>query len=189
MPVLKPSQRPQLRRLLLLGVVLTAPLFHAVAHAACNSVGPVLPPAVANPAGAQSADDQPADDQRSVIGLWHVCLYAGATVFDEGFDMFSAGGTEVLNDTIPPPLPPYSAGFICLGAFRSTGPGTYRLRHPFWTADQTGTLIGTGVFLEEITVDRGGNTYGGTFEAITYDLSGNTTSDTTGTLHAERVIP
>jgi len=181
MPVLKPSQRPQLCRL---GVVLTAPLFQAVAHAACNSVGPVLPPAVANPAAAQSADDQ-----RSVTGLWHVCLYAGAIVFDEGFDMFSAGGTEVLNDTIPPPLPPYSAGFICLGAFRSTGPGTYRLRHPFWTADQTGTLIGTGVFLEEITVDRGGNTYGGTFEAITYDLSGNTTSDTTGTLHAERVAP
>ena len=184
MPVLKPSQRPQLCRLGLLGVVLTAPLFQAVAHAACNSVGPVLPPAVANPAAAQSADDQ-----RSVTGLWHVGLYAGAIVFDEGFDMFSAGGTEVLNDTIPPPLPPYSAGFICLGAFRSTGPGTYRLRHPFWTADQTGTLIGTGVFLEEITVDRGGNTYGGTFEAITYDLSGNTTSDTTGTLHAERVAP
>ena len=184
MPALKPSQRPQLRRLLLLGVVLTTPLFHAVAHGACNSVGPVLPPAVTNPAGAQFAEDE-----RSVVGLWHVCLYAGAAVFDEGFDMFSAGGTEVLNDTLPPPLPPYSAGFICLGAFRSTGPGTYRLRHPFWTADQTGTLIGTGVFLEEITVDRGGNAYDGTFEAITYDLSGNTTSDTTGTLHAERVAP
>lgn len=181
---LKPSQPPQPRRLLLLGIVLTAPLFHAVAHAACNSVGPVLPPAVANPAGAQSEDDR-----RSIIGLWHVCLYAGAIVFDEGFDMFSAGGTEVLNDTIPPPLPPYSAGFICLGAFRPTGPGTYRLRHPFWTADQTGTLVGTGVFVEEITVDSRGNTYGGTFEAITYDLSGNMTSDTTGTLHAERVAP
>jgi hypothetical protein len=180
----EPSQRPHLRGLLLLGFVLTAPLFQAVAHAACNSVGPVLPPAVANPASAQSEGDR-----RSVIGLWHVCMYAGATVFDEGFDMFSAGGTEVLNDTLPPPVPPYSGVFICLGAFKSTGPGTYRVRHPFWTADQTGTLIGTGVFLEEVTVDSGGNTYGGTFEAITYDLYGNTTSDTTGTLHAERVAP
>ena len=179
-----PSRWSQLHRVLLLGAALVAPLFPAAAHAACNSLGPVLPPAVANPASVHSEDGQ-----RSIIGLWHVCFYAGATVFDEGFDTFSLGGTEVLNDTLPPPMPPYSAGFICLGTFKPTGPGTYKLRHPFWTADQTGALVGTGVFLEEITVASGGDTYSGTFESITYDLSANMTSDTTGTLHAERVAP
>ena len=55
--------------------------------------------------------------------------------------------------------------------------------------DATGTLAGSGVVLEEVTLGNGGNSYTGRFEDITYDLSGSVTSDTTGTLKAERILP
>ena len=55
--------------------------------------------------------------------------------------------------------------------------------------DATGTLAGSGVVLEEVTLGNGGNSYSGGFEDITYDLNGKLTSDTTGVLKAERILP
>jgi hypothetical protein len=107
-------------------------------------------------------------------------------VFDEGYDQWHSDGTEILNDTAPP-QPANGAGTICLGVYKKTGPRTYTIKHPFWSFDATGTLVGTGVILEVVTLDRSGNSYTGSFEFITYDLQGNVTSDTTGELKAERI--
>jgi hypothetical protein len=126
------------------------------------------------------------DDDASIVGFWHVLFTSGGQVFDEGYDQWHSDGTEILNDTAPP-QPANGAGTICLGVYKKTGPRTYKLKHPFWSFDATGTLVGTGVILEVVTVDRTDNSYTGSFEFITYDHKGNVTSDTTGELKAERI--
>ena len=126
------------------------------------------------------------DSDASIVGFWHVLFISGGQVFDEGFDQWHSDGLEILNDTAPP-QPANGTGTICLGVYKKTGPRTYKSKHPFWSFDATGTLIGTGVILETIFVDQSGNHYTGSFEWITYDLKGNVTSDTKGDLKAERI--
>lgn len=122
----------------------------------------------------------------SIVGFWHVFFISGGQTFDEGFDQWHSDWTEILNDTAPP-QPANGTGTICLGVYKKTGERTYKSKHPFWSFDSTGTLIGTGVILETLIVDRSGNHYTGSFEWITYDLKGNVTSDTKGELKAERI--
>jgi hypothetical protein len=128
------------------------------------------------------------DGDASIVGFWHVLFISGGQVYDEGYDQWHSDGTEILNDTAPP-QPANGSGTICLGVYKKTGPRTYKLKHPFWSFDATGTLVATGVFLETATVDQSGNHYTGSFEAIIYDLNGNVTSDTKGELKAERITP
>jgi len=126
------------------------------------------------------------DDDASIVGFWHVLFVSGGQVFDEGYDQWHNDWTEILNDTAPP-QPANGTGTICLGVYKKTGPRTYKSKHPFWSFDATGTLVGTGVILETLNVDRSGDHYTGSFEWITYDLKGNVTSDIKGDLKAERI--
>lgn len=176
---------------LLAAAILAVVFYSASAHAACRtSTGEVIGPSLPNPIFGSGQGKPGLEQEDSIVGLWHVCFLtdAGATVFDEGFDMWNEGGTETLNDILPPPLPPNSAGAICLGVFKQTGPRTFQQRHPYWTANGTGTLVGTGVILEEVTISKDGKGYSGTFENISYDLTGGVTSDVTGVLKAERIM-
>jgi hypothetical protein len=126
------------------------------------------------------------DNDASIVGFWHVLFISGGQVFDEGFDQWHSDGLEILNDTAAP-QPANGTGTICLGVYKKTGPRAYKSKHPFWSFDATGTLVGTGVILETLFVDQNGNHYTGSFEWITYDLKGNVTSDTKGDLKAERI--
>jgi hypothetical protein len=126
------------------------------------------------------------DDDASIVGFWHVLFVSGGQVFDEGYDQWHSDWTEILNDTAPP-QPANGTGTICLGVYKKTGPRSYKSKHPFWSFDATGTLVGTGVILETINVDPSGNLYTGLFDWITYDLKGNVTSDTKGELKAQRI--
>lgn len=129
------------------------------------------------------------DGHASIVGFWHVLFYnPDGTLYDDGYDVWHSDRTEILNDTITPE-PPYSSGAICLGVYKQTGPRTYKLKHPFWAFDGTGTLIGTGVLLEEVTLGDDGNSYSGTFDNKNFDLHGNLTSEQTGTLKAQRITP
>jgi hypothetical protein len=126
------------------------------------------------------------DSDASIVGFWHVLFISEGQVFDEGYDQWHSDGLEILNDTAPP-QPANGTGTICLGVYKKTGPRTYKSRHPFWSFDATGTLVGTGVILESLIVDQSSKHYSGSFEWITYDLRGNVTSDTKGELKAERI--
>jgi hypothetical protein len=179
------------RQLLLSAVLLACGFYCASANAACKtstgeSSGPVIPSTLTG-SGAVGEEDE-----RSIVGVWHVCLFddTGA-VFDEGFDMWNKGGTELLNDILPPPLPPYSTGFFCEGVYVRTGPRTFKLRHPAWTVDKTGALSGTAVLLEEVTLGIDGKSFSGKFEEIFYDLDGHVVmgGDVSGTLQATRITP
>jgi hypothetical protein len=170
-------------------------LFSASARASCDRVPnarvvialpearPLETLALLHHSQSNSGDE---DDQGSIVGLWHVLFTSGGQPFDEGYDLWHSDGTEVLNDTAPP-QPANGAGTVCLGVYKKTGPRTYKLRHPFWSFDATGTLVGTGVILETVKVDLSGNSYAGSFEFITYDLKGNVTFSATGEIKAERI--
>jgi hypothetical protein len=205
----RPGRRARTCGLMLPATVLVAcTLFSAGAYAACNRPAnwgaaagvaklPAAPasltqqpatPASSPKSGSAAAADR-GEGEGSIVGLWHVLFLTGSLVVDEGFDMWNAGGTEILNDTMPPPLPPYSTGVFCLGVYKQTAPGAFRQRHPYWVVDATGFVVGTGVIVEEVTLGSDGNSYSGTFENISYDLNGNVTGDVTGTLKAERIKP
>ena len=176
-------------RMLILGAALLACGFYCgSAHGACTtsageSSGPVIPSTLT---GSGAVDEGNA----SIVGVWHVCLFDGTgAVFDEGFDMWNQGGTELLNDILPPPLPPFSGGFYCEGVYEQTGPRTFKLRHPDWLSVGAGALAGTAVLLEELTLAQDGKSYSGKFREIVYDLNGNVVfgGDVSGTLQGTRI--
>ena len=181
------------RVILAVTVLACCAVLSAPARASCKySPTPNLPVDQSKPHAfqtqtlAQEALLSTEDDDPSIVGFWHVLFISGGQTFDEGFDQWHSDGTEIINDTAPP-QPANGTGTICLGVYKKTGPRTYKSKHPFWSFDATGTLIGTGVILETLILDRSGNHYTGSFEWITYDLKGNVTSDTKGELKAERI--
>ena len=184
------------RIILTLTILACASVLSAPVRAACKySPTPNLPGGFSTPHTFQTQtlareafpttwEDE--DNDVSIVGFWHVLFISGGQVFDEGYDQWHSDWTEILNDTAPP-QPANGTGTICLGVYKKTGPRTYKSKHPFWSFDATGTLVGTGVILETLIVDKSGNHYTGSFEWITYDLNGNVTSDTKGGLKAERI--
>ena len=158
------------------------------ANARAGVLSPALPslqkPELVQRAAASTGASRPA----SIVGLWHVLLVSDGQPFDEGFDAWHSDGTETLNDTSPP-QPANGAGTVCLGVYKKIGPGTYKLKHPFWSFDANANLAGRGVLAEIVTLDAGGNSYHGSFTLELFDLSGNLIFEATGDLTAERITP
>jgi hypothetical protein len=182
-----PSPMILMLTILACGAVLSAPAF------ACNPTTPTLGAGFSGPhafetqtPAQETFPSTKQDDDASIVGFWHVLFVSGGQVFDEGYDQWHSDWTEILNDTAPP-QPANGTGTICLGVYKKTGPRTYKSKHPFWSFDATGTLVGTGVILENLIVDDSGQHYTGSFEWITYDLNGHVTSDTKGELKAKRI--
>jgi len=178
---------------LALAVLACCSVFSASAHASCDHKGtqagflsmPFLQ--AAQPAAA-SVPTATSNSAASIVGLWHVFLTSGGLPFDEGFDAWHSDGTEILVDNAPP-QPANGAGAVCIGVYKKTGPGTYLLRHVFWTIDSNGNLSGSGVIIEIVTLHAGGDSYHGTFKYDAYNLSGNLIFEATGDLNAERITP
>jgi len=136
---------------------------------------------------ARASDEKREEEKEaSIVGLWHIFFVSGGQPFDEGFDEWHSDGTEVLNDTAPP-QPANGAGTVCLGVYKKIAPGTYKLRHPFWSFDASGNLAGSGVILETVTLDEDGDSFQGTFTFDQFNLSGNLIFEATGTLSAKRI--
>ena len=145
------------------------------------------------PAASRPADNPQASNP-TIVGYWHSIFLvdpnsgystAGPNVFDEGFDVWHADGSETFNDiTIP------AAGDVCLGVWAQTGSLTYHLKHPTWLFDMetNTTLIGVGTFQEDITLDPSGNSYAGTIAFNVQDLQGNPLFNFSGTIMAERIV-
>jgi hypothetical protein len=99
-----------------------------------------------------------------------------------GIDAWHSDGTETLNDFHNPTI-----GNVCLGVWVKTGPNAYKLKHPYWRCDSTGTLIGSGVLRFEVTVDPDGNSYTGTFTNDQFDLFGNAVLHRAGETSGQRI--
>jgi hypothetical protein len=102
-----------------------------------------------------------------ITGLWAVNFTQGGLAFDQGYDVFHSDGTEILND----------GPTVCLGVWARTGLRKFKLHHVFsnWVVDASGliTFTGTGTWDTEITLDKSGNSYTGTFTIQNFDTSGN----------------
>jgi len=126
------------------------------------------------------------DVDPTIVGLWDIKFLQGSVVVDEGFDQFHSDGLEILNDTAPPPT-----GNVCLGVYEKAEAHSIHLKHPSWIFDtDNATLIGKATILEDITVDKHGHTFSGTFTVKITDLFDNPIApDITGGLFGNRITP
>lgn len=118
----------------------------------------------------------------SIVGLWMATFISQGQIVDQGFDMWTSDGLEILNDTPPP-----STGNVCLGTWIKVAPNTYLLKHPSWTFDDAGTLNGTAIIRETITVSDDGMTYKGTFTVDILSLNHTLLQHLSGTLTGTRI--
>lgn len=147
---------------------------------------PAVSAAVSSPQ-AEMVDDNQIPDRASdatIVGLWNVTFTSGGEIVDVAFDAWHSDGTEILNDYTNP-----IEGNVCLGVWMQTGPRTYKLKHPSWSFDSTGTLLGTVIIRENVTVSPGGNSFRGTYAYDIYDTTGAFVTELTGTLGATRIRP
>jgi len=119
----------------------------------------------------------------SIVGLWKVDILADGQVIDQGFDAWHGDGTETLNDAVPP-----TTGNVCLGVWERTGRRTYKLKHLSWNYDANGAAIGFIVIREQVKLDRSGHAYDGTYTYAVYDLTETLQFESSGELHATRII-
>lgn len=118
----------------------------------------------------------------SIVGLWLTTFTSGGQIVDQGFDIWTSDGTEILNDTPPP-----ATGNVCLGTYVQTGPNTFVLKHPSWTFDNNGNLNGTAIIRETVTVQPSAKTFKGTYTIDFLTLSGANVGHYTGTVAATRI--
>ncbi len=119
-----------------------------------------------------------------IVGLWNVTFTSGGQTVDVAFDAWHSDGTEVLNDYTNP-----IEGNVCLGVWTQTGSRTFKLKHPSWAFDNTGTLVGIVIIRETVTVSPDSNSYKGTYAYDIYDTTGAFVTELTGTLAATRIKP
>jgi hypothetical protein len=117
-----------------------------------------------------------------IVGMWQFQFLVNGTVITAGYTQWHSDGTEITNSNHPPVV-----GNFCLGVWKKTGPSTYKLNHRILNFDPNGNLIGTGVVRELVIVDRGGNSYSGSFTVDTFDLQGHSTGHAEGEVTAQRI--
>jgi len=120
----------------------------------------------------------------SIVGLWNVTFSSGGETVDVAFDAWHSDGTEILNDYTNP-----IEGNVCLGVWTQTGARTFRLKHPSWAFDTTGTLLGTVIIRERVVLSNDCNSYHGNYTYDIYDTTGAFVTELTGTLSATRIRP
>ena len=107
------------------------------------------------------------DSTATILGMWKIVLFGGGVLNDVGFQQFSAGGTELVND-----VGPFNAGNnFCVGAWKKVGPRSYDIVHPFFLFDGN-NAIGVSIAKTHLTVSRDGNRFTGTWTQDNYGLSG-----------------
>jgi hypothetical protein len=146
--------------------------------------GPKLLPLVKTVQAPEVHADFQAAAPVSIVGLWNLTFLSGGQVVDVAFDAWHSDGTEILNDYTNP-----IQGNVCLGVWEQTGPRTYKLKHPSWSFDTNGNLLGTVVIHETVTVSSGGDSFAGLYTYDVYDVAGNLLNVYTGEVKATRIKP
>jgi len=116
----------------------------------------------------------------SIVGLWNVHYFQGATELFQTYDQWHSDGLEFEVNSIYP-------GAVCQGTFKQGSGGIVHLFHVVWTFDTGGALSGHIEETQTNTVSADGKTYEGTFDQKFYDLTGNFLFEATGTLTATRL--
>ena len=128
----------------------------------------------------------------SIVGTWKFKLLAegnpgipDGTQLDFGTVQWHDDGTEFTISGSRPPM----AGDVCMGAWKQTGRSTFKLNHLALAWDNTGTVfVGPATLVEFVTVDRGGDSYSGTFTVDQYAVDEVTVlAHVTGVVMATRM--
>jgi hypothetical protein len=119
---------------------------------------------------------------KSMVGLWQIQFTIGDQTIQEAYQLWNAGGTEVHNPNVDP-----RGGNVCLGVWKHTSHGAFRLAHRVWSYDTNGNFLGTIHLSETVTVGQDGNTHSGSFTSDFYDPSGNFVNEVTGNVTGERI--
>jgi hypothetical protein len=125
----------------------------------------------------------------SIVGLWHIQFIIdtpeGPSVFQEAFQIWNTGGTEVHNPKVDP-----RGGSVCLGSWIQQAPLTFKLAHRVWIYDPAGNFQVLVHLSETVTLSDRGNQQTGTFSLQPVDADGNPLGDPlTGTVVGERITP
>ena len=107
-----------------------------------------------------------------VVGLWHVVFTQnkdfGGGLFDDSYAEWHSDGTEIMNSGVHSP----AYGNFCMGAWTKMGPSTYKLKHIAldYSMQPVGSTTPSVIVIisEQITVDRAGNHFTGSFTADIY---------------------
>ena len=176
----------------LVGMTLAALSFVFVneARAACvmKDLGPTLAAAQRFKFVAQPSALHPStESHKSIVGLWDVTFLVGngPDIYDQGFQQWHLGGTETMVDNAVSP----AFGNVCVGVWKQVGARTYKLKHVTFNWDAQGKPAGTFTLLMTVRIDRHGNAYTGTYEADSFDLSGNVIPElhVEGSVRAQRI--
>ncbi len=114
----------------------------------------------------------------SIVGMWHAVLRIGnakGAVYDEVLQQFHSDGTEmIVSNGLPPAL-----GNVCIGVWKRTGPGAYKLKHMTWNWSPDdggfgvpGTFAGHFELQVKLQLAPGGDSYKGNWKAQNFDPAG-----------------
>jgi hypothetical protein len=125
-----------------------------------------------------------------IVGFWKAKFTAegnsggppDGTVIDSPFVQWHSDGTEIMNSTRIP-----ATSSFCLGIWHKTGKLTYELNHFALSFDTSNNFVGPAQIREQITLDKKGNTYSGTFTIDQYNPAGTLLAEVKGNLTATRV--
>jgi hypothetical protein len=183
---------------LALGVVAFGTVFAPAARASCVSLDETgaswrLPavnrqPGTLRPALAKFVLDSSAPDV-PIVGFWRVDFTAdGANKpFDSALVQWHSDGTEIMNSSRDPRTQSF-----CLGVWKRTGPFSYSLKHFAMSWDGNGNPVGPATIVENVNLDRHGDTFTGSFVITQYQMDGTTIvppTPITGSLAGTRIEP
>lgn len=125
----------------------------------------------------------------SIVGLWKIKFIihtpGGPEVFQEAFQIWNAGGTEVHNPKVDP-----RGGSVCLGSWIQQAPLTFKLTHRVWLYDTNGNFQVIGRLTETLTLSERGNTHSGTFTLQAVDNNDDPLGEPlVGVVEGERITP
>jgi hypothetical protein len=129
------------------------------------------------------SNNNPQPAGSDITGMWQFAFLINSDRIDWGFTQFHSDGTEITNSALRAP----ATGNFCLGVWKKTGPSTYKVSHRALSYDPGGTLLGLTIIGEEITVDKNGQTYTGTFSLDAFDILGHNVFHAAGNIAATRV--
>lgn len=123
----------------------------------------------------QKANFDIGNNPASIVGMWREQFFVGTQQIDFAFAQWHADGTEFMNSgTLNPEGQNY-----CLGVWQKTNALNYHLNHfafayaPGATTDVHTTPAATVNIKEDVSLDRQGNAFSGTFTIDSYDFVSN----------------
>lgn len=131
------------------------------------------------------------DDKEPIVGFWKIvqtskgnmpAIPDGAPI-DSGLQQWHADGTEFLNSSSHSP----QEQNYCLGVWEKTGASHYALNHFAYAYGANNKLAGVTSIREEVTVNREGTAFTGTFTIQPYDLLGNSLAIIKGVVTGKRI--